>query len=205
MDSVNWEKRVSLRVSGKNVDVGDALRMHAIERLDDAVDKYFNGGYSGHLTVEREGNLFRSDCMLHLDSGVTLQAAASDREARRSFDMAADRIEKRLRRYTRRLKSHHGRREDRAGRDRVVPTYLLETPKEEEEVPEDFAPVVVAEAHTALSEMSVEEAVMALELADSPVVVFRNAGHGGLNVVYRRPDGHIAWVDPELDANASRS
>jgi len=196
---------MSLRVTGKNMDVGDALRMHAVERIDDAVEKYFNGGFSGHLTVEKEGGSFRADCSLHLDSGVTLQAAASDREARRSFDLAAERIEKRLRRYTRRLKSKHNRREERDGWAHNVPTYLLQTPHDDEEVPEDFSPVVVAESQTSLKEFSVEEAVMALELSDAPVVVFKNAGNGGLNVVYRRPDGHIAWIDPKLDAASSES
>lgn len=197
---------MSLRVSGKNIDVGDALRSHAIDRVDEAVEKYFNGGYSGHLTVEREGAMFRSDCLLHLDSGVTLQAAASDREARRSFDLAAERIEKRLRRYTRRLKSRSAQREGRDdGWSRNVPNYLLQTPHEEEEVPEDFSPVVVAESEIAVRAMSVEEAVMALELADNPVVVFKNAGHGGLNVVYRRQDGHISWIDPQLDTASSSS
>lgn len=195
---------MSLRVTGKNMDVGDALRMHAVDRLDDAVDKYFNGGYSGHLTVEKEGGTFRSDCSLHLDSGVTLQAAASDREARRSFDMAADRIEKRLRRYTRRLKSKHNRR-DRDGWAHNAPTYLLQTPTDDEEIPEDFAPVVVAESQTSLKEMSVEEAVMALELSDAPVVVFKNARHGGLSVVTRRADGHISWIDPQLDSEPTQS
>ena len=196
---------MSLRVTGKNMDVGDALRLHAAERVDDAVDKYFNGGYSGHLTIEREGGSFRSDCSLHLDSGVTLQAEASDREPRRSFDLAAERIEKRLRRYTRRLKSKHNRREERDGWAHNAPTYLLQTPTEDEEVPEDFTPVVVAESQTSLRELSVEEAVMALELADAPVVVFKNARHGGLSVVYRRSDGHISWIDPQLDTPQSES
>lgn len=191
---------MSLRVSGKNVDVGEALRGYATGRVDDAVDKYFNGSYSGHLTVEKDGNEFRTDCTIHLDSGVTLQAAASDREARRSFDVAAERIEKRLRRYTRRLKSKHNRREDRADWNSQAATFVLQTPEDEEELPEDFAPVVVAELQTDLNVFSVEEAVMSLELSDSPVVVFKNAKHGGLNVVYRRPDGHIAWIDPDLQA-----
>ena len=196
---------MSLRVTGKNMDVGDALRMHAVERVDDAIEKYFNGGYSGHLTIEREGSSFRSDCSLHLDSGVTLQAAASDREARRSFDLAADRIEKRLRRYTRRLKSKHNRREGRDGWAHNAPTYLIQSPTEDEEIPEDFTPVVVAESHTSLTEMSVEEAVLALELSDTPVIVFKSAGHGGLSVVYRRSDGHIAWIDPQLNGEQASS
>jgi len=197
---------MNLRVSGKNMDVGEALRLYAVARVDDAVEKYFNGGYSGHLTIEREGGSFRSDCSLHLDSGVTLQAAASDREARRSFEMAAERIEKRLRRYTRRLKSKHNRREEREDAwTQNASTYVLQTPTDEEEVPEDFVPVVIAESQTMLKEQSVEEAVMALELSDCPAVVFKNAGHGGLNVVYRRADGHIAWIDPKLDAMSSAS
>ena len=195
---------MNLRISGKNMDVGEALRMHATGRVDDAVEKYFNGGYSGHLTIEKDGGQFRTDCTIHLDSGVTLQAAANDREPRRSFDLAADRIEKRLRRYTRRLKDRSNRREERRGWEAApAATYVLQTPHEEEEVPEDFSPVVVAELQTDLNRLSVEEAVMNLELSDSPVVVFKNAKHGGLNVVYRRTDGHIAWIDPQLDADSA--
>jgi ribosomal subunit interface protein len=186
---------MSLRVSGKNVDVGDSFRAHAESRVGEALSKYYGGGFTGHVTLEREGSGFRTDCAIHLDTGVVLQAAGSAQDPHQSFDLAAQRIEKRLRRYKGRLKDHsHARREP------AVPavSYVIASPEGEEELATDYNPTIIAEETTRLGVMSVGEAVMAMDLADLPVVIFRNAGHGGINVVYRRRDGHIGWIDPEL-------
>lgn len=99
---------MALRISGKHVDVGDALREHITDRIEDALSKYFTGGFTGHVTLSREGNGFKSECSLHLDTGIVLQVSAQDQDPRNSFDAAADKIEKRLRRYKRKLKDHHG-------------------------------------------------------------------------------------------------
>jgi ribosomal subunit interface protein len=187
---------MNLRVSGKNIDVGDAFRAHVQERIAAAVEKYFDGGYSGQVTLERERPGFRSDCTIHLDSGVTLHAEGVAAEAHQSFDQAAERIEKRLRRYKRRLKEHHqgGRRQD------AVPaaSTVFEAPDAEAEITADYNPTVIAEETTTLATLAVKDAVIAMDLGDLPVIVFRNAGHGGINVVYRRTDGHIGWIDPSL-------
>jgi len=98
---------MGLRISGKSVDIGDAFRAHVETRVGEAVAKYFDGGFSGHVTVEREGSGFATDCAIHLDTGIVLQAEGRAQEVRESFDVAAERIEKRLRRYKRRLKEHH--------------------------------------------------------------------------------------------------
>lgn len=98
---------MTLRISGKNVDIGAALRTHVETRIEGAVDKYFDGGFTGHITVEREGSGFKTDCAIHLDTGVVFQAEGLAQEPQQAFDLAVDRVEKRLRRYKRRRKQHH--------------------------------------------------------------------------------------------------
>ncbi|MEP3275880.1 MAG: ribosome-associated translation inhibitor RaiA [Stappiaceae bacterium] len=192
---------MTLRVSGKNVDVGETLRAHIEDRIDEALGKYFDGGYNGNVTIGREGSGFRSECKLHLDTGVILQASGDSQDARSSFDQAADRIEKRLRRYKRKLKDH---KTNGGSRDQIdAQSYILAATDEQEEVPEDFSPVVIAETSSAVKTLTVGMAVMELDLSEAPVVVFKNAGNGGLNVVYRRSDGNIGWVDPSLVSSAS--
>jgi ribosomal subunit interface protein len=188
---------MSLRISGKNLDIGDAFRSQVDKRIGDAVLKYFDGGFTGHVTVEREGPGFKTDCAIHLDTGIVLQAEGRAQEPRLSFDQAAERIEKRLRRYKRRLKEHHPAR-----RGDVVSaaSYVIAAPDDEAEVAPDYSPTIIAEETTTLEIMTVGNAVIAMDLADAPVVVFRHASHGGINVVYRRTDGHIGWIDPALTA-----
>jgi len=184
------------RVSGKNLDVGDALRERVNARIAQAMDKYFDGGYSGHVTVTREGFGFRTECAIHLDSKVTLHAEGHAADAYASADQAALRVEKRLRRYHRRLKDHHPERLD--GRGAVdAASYVIAAPEHESEAELDgFTPVIIAESTTRLKQMSVSDAVMELDMTGAPVLVFRHAAHGGINVVYRRADGHFGWIDP---------
>jgi ribosomal subunit interface protein len=188
---------MTLRVSGKNMDVGDALRAKAVLHFDTVVGKYFDGGYEGHLTLEHEGSGFQALCMIHLDSGATLQSSAYGGDAVSAYELMAETIEKRLRRYNRKLKTHrrHGEEEGEAT------AYVLEVGDADAELAEDYSPPVIAETTSNLRRMSVGEAVMELDLLQEDVVVFRHAGHGGLNVVYRRADGNIGWIDPALGAN----
>ncbi|PVB60685.1 ribosome-associated translation inhibitor RaiA [Labrenzia sp. 011] len=191
---------MALRISGKNVDVGDALRVHITDRIEDALSKYFTGGYTGHVTLSREGTGFKSECNLHLDTGILLQVSAQDQDPRNSFDLAAEKIEKRLRRYKRKLKDHHSHN----GREAMeAASYVLASPEEDEEVPVDFNPLVIAETSAKVKTMTVGMAVMELDLTEAPVVMFKNAANGGVNVVYRRSDGNIGWIDPALVANVA--
>lgn len=192
---------MGLQISGKNIDIGEAFRSHAGERMAEALAKYFDGGFTGQVTVEREGSGFRTDCKVHLDTGIVLQAEGKAQDAHQSFDIAAERIEKRLRRYKRRLKDHHTLRPEPA---EEATSYVIAAFDEEAEVAADYSPAIIAEETTNLETMTVSHAVVTMDLTDAPVLVFRNAAHGGVNVVYRRPDGHIGWVDPSLKtANAS--
>ncbi len=187
---------MSFRVSGKNLDVGDALRERVSDRIAEAMGKDFDGGYSGHVTLAREGFGFRTECAIHLDSKITLHAEGMAADAYASADQAALRIEKRLRRYHRRLKDHRPERLD--GRASVdAASYIIAAPEQESEAEVDgFTPVIIAESTTALKTLSVSDAVTELDMTGARVLVFLHAAHGGINVVYRRADGHFGWIDP---------
>lgn len=183
------------RVSGKNLDIGEALRERVNARIAEALSKYFDGGYSGHVTVAKDGIGFRTESVIHLDSGITLHSEANAVDAYASADQAAIRIEKRLRRYKRRLKDHRAEQRANGAAPVSVQSYVIETPDSEEEVTE-FNPVIIAEATASLPRLSVSEAVMELDMTGVRVVIFRHAGHGRVNLVYRRMDGNVGWVDP---------
>ncbi len=189
---------MSLRVSGKNIKVGEALRGRINARLADAMAKYFNGGFSGHVTIGREGFGFRTECVVHLDSGIVLEADALAADAYASADQAALRIEKRLRRYKRWRKDRQAARADGETLDRGsidAPTPLVTGRAPDEEPAEDH-PAVIAESTTALKRLSVSEAALELDVTGASVLVFRHARYDRVNLVYRRADGHIGWIDP---------
>lgn len=188
---------MTLRISGKNLDIGEALRTHVHARVTEALGKYFDGAYNGHVTVEREGIGFHTECLLHLATGLTLQAEALAHDAHASVDQAAERLSKRLRRYKGRLRDYRHGANVSAPEDFAATSYVIASPESEheDEVPHDFTPVVIAEQTAGLRRLSVSEAVVDLDLTGAPVLVFQHAGHGRVNVVYRRPDGHIGWID----------
>ena len=202
-----------LRVSGKNIKVGEVLRGRINARLAEAMAKYFDGGFSGHVTIGRDGFGFRTECVVHLDSGIVLEAEALAADAYASADQAAIRIETRLRRYKRRRKDRQGARDDGRVRDRYAhqrdqiggatgPTVAVSASDEQESA--ESNPAIIAESIAALKRLSVSEAVMELDVTGASVLVFRHAGHGRVNLVYRRADGHIGWIDPptvEQDAH----
>ena len=187
---------MAFRVSGKNIDVGEALRARISERIDELMTRYFDRGYSGHATVGKEGFGFRTECAIHLDSGMVLQAEGLAADAYSSADQAALRIEKRLRRYRGRLKSHPIRAEELRQPPVVdAASYVIAAPDHDEDVA-DYNATVVAETTTALQTLSVSDAVMELDMTGAPVLIFCHAVSGRVNVVYRRPDGNIGWIDP---------
>jgi len=184
---------MTLRVSGKNLDIGESLRRHVLDKVHGMVSHYFDGSVGGHVVITREGSGYRSDCTLRLSSGVSLHAEGRAHEPYPCFEQAANKIEVRLRRYKQRLKGHNGQA---LGKGRIA-NYTVEPPHEEHEEPaEGFNPVVVAEGTEALKSMSVASAVAELDLTGAPVIVFEHAGSGRVNVVYRRRDGAIGWLDP---------
>jgi ribosomal subunit interface protein len=186
------------RVSGKNIEIGEAIRERINARVLEALEKYFDGGFSGHVTVGKEAFGFHTECVVHLDSGVVLRSDAMAADPYLSADQAADNLEKRLRRYHRRLKDNHGN--GRALDDIPVidaPSYVIAAPDHEgDDEAAAFNPVIIAESTTALKQLSVSEAVTELDMTGVAVMVFRHAIHGGINVVYRRADGNVGWIDP---------
>ena len=202
---------MTLRVSGKSISVGEALRDRVSERTNEVLRKYFDGNYSGHITLSKDGIGFRTNCSLHLDSGITLEADSIAADAYVSADQALLLIEKRLRRYKSRLKDRSARKayaataalSDLNGAALDAPSYVIEAPSHDDDVNE-FNPVIIAEATTSLKRYSVSEAVMELDLTGAPVMVFKHGGSGRVNIIYRRPDGNVGWVDPPVISEPAR-
>lgn len=186
---------MTLRISGKHMDIGDAFRTRITDRIGEAIGKYFDRGFAGHVTVVKAGSRYTADCMIRLDSGTALQATGDAQEPTAAFEAAADRLETRLRRYKRRLKSHASGAGNGSATD-IAYTVMAPLADDDEDIPENYAPAIVAESTMVLKTMSVASAVIELDTKDTPVFVFRNAGNDHLNIVYRRPDGNIGWIDP---------
>ena len=187
---------MGLRVSGKHFQLGENLRRHVEDRIGAAAQKFFDGGISGSVVLDHEGSGYRTDCTLHLTSGVTLHSEGYAHDPSVSFDLAAERLERRLRRYHRRLKAHH---QPAAHAVAELPSTAFsvsghgEADREDEAAP---GPAVIAETRVVVRTHSVSSAVVELDLTGAPVILFRHATSGRVNIVYRRPDGHIGWVDP---------
>lgn len=194
---------MALRISGKNLDIGEALRERIAGRVGDASQRYLDGRVSGHVTVEKEAHGFRTIAALHLPTGTTLQAEAFAADAYVACDLGVDRIEKRLRRYARRLKDKTGHHTQQAGVE--TPYVVIESPKETagDETDDAFEPVIIAEQTTSLKRMTVADAVLELDVTGASALVFLHAVHGRVNVVYRRADGHVGWIDPPAVSNGS--
>ena len=186
---------MQIQITGKNLDIGDALRQHVEMRLNDDVAKYFDGIVRAHVVVEKQKSAFDCEIVLHLTTGLTLAGNGNAGDAHAATDTASQHLEKRLRRYKRRLKSHHQARKEPV---EAIPAaaYVLQSSEQETEEPEDLNPVIIAESTANVSELSVGEAVMQLDFTSEPFVLFRNARNGSLNVVYKRKDGNVGWVDP---------
>jgi len=201
---------MTLRISGKSISVGDALRGRVNERTDEVLRKYFDGNYSGHITLSKDGSGFRTDCSLHLDSGITLEADSSAADAYASADRALVMIEKRLRRYKSRLKDRSARKAHAADEALAgieisldAASYVIEAPAESDDEMTGYSPVIIAEATTSLKRLSVSEAVMELDLTGAACLVFQHGSSGRVNIIYRRVDGNVGWIDPPAMKPAS--
>ncbi|MBD3665300.1 ribosome hibernation-promoting factor, HPF/YfiA family [Sulfitobacter aestuariivivens] len=184
------------QISGKQIDIGDALQTHVKAELGAAVQKYAGRPTDATVVFSKSGHEFVCEATVHLSTGLTASAKAHDTEIYAAFDGCCEKMEKQLRRYKRRLKDHH--------KERVEPVELLgassyilasESDSDAQE-PETLQPMIIAEMQTKIATLSVGEAVMQMELGGAPVLVFRKEGKEGLNVVYRREDGNIGWIDP---------
>jgi ribosomal subunit interface protein len=203
---------MQLSVTGKQTEIGEALRRHVEGSLSSILDKYFKTAIEAHVIVSKEAYLSRAEISIHIGRGIVVNARASASEAYLAFDAAAERLAKQLRRYKRRLRDHHAKGREPAGASERAMDYVLAPIGEEEgegaqaegeEVGTggaNGAPAVIAEMSTELPSLTVGEAAMRMDLAEASVLLFRNRSHGELNLVYRRSDGNIGWIDPELAA-----
>ena len=184
------------QISGKQIDIGEALQTHVQTELGEVVKKYAERPTDANIVFSRSAHEYVCETTVHLSTGLTAQAKAHATEIYAAFQGCSDKMEKQLRRYKRRLKDHH--------KDRAEPvelfgasSYILASDESHTEAePDTLQPVIVAEMETKIPSLSVGEAVMQMELAGAPVLVFRKEGKDGLNVVYRREDGNIGWIDP---------
>jgi ribosomal subunit interface protein len=192
-----------IQVAGRQMDVGEALRARIEGDLAFAVGKYFNRATDAVVTVGKNGGAgIAVDCAVHLPSGISLQTEGHGGDAHSAFDDALSKLEKRVRRYKRRLRNHHGNGKSPLPAEDAA-AYVLAPLHEDEDAAEDAArgaeeaaPLVIAETIVSVRTMTVSTAVMQLDLSENPALLFRNAAHGGLNLVYRRADGNVGWVDP---------
>ena len=188
-----------IQVSGKQIGIGDALRSHVEDRLQDAVGKYFDRPVEAVVTFSRDRHEFCSDASVHLPTGLTVQAKSRADDIYAAFEGAVDRMDKQLRRYKRRLKDHHRNRENPIDSIGAQSYILAGQDHDEADEPDTLQPVIVAEMETSVPHLSVGEAVMHMELAGAQLLVFRNEKHGGVNDVHMRDDGNIGWIDPRND------
>lgn len=184
------------QITGKHIDIGDALQTHVKTEMGEMLEKYAGRPTDANVVFSKSGHEFVCEATVHLSTGLTAQAKANATEIYAAFDACAEKMDKQLRRYKRRLKDHH--------RDRSEPvelmgasSYILAPDKDDvESEPDSLQPIIIAEIETRIPSLSVGEAVMQMEIAGAPVLVFRNESKNGLNVVYRREDGNIGWIDP---------
>ncbi|MCC5997037.1 MAG: ribosome-associated translation inhibitor RaiA [Oceanicaulis sp.] len=205
---------MQIQFVSKGIDVSPALRERIELRVSDAAAKYFNRPSEAFVVAAKEGFGFKVDCSLHLPSGAFLQASGSGEDAYAAVEAAAQRLEKRLRRYKRKLKDHHNDNKSELPAEET-PIRVLQSARvngaddadaEEDEDEDDGGavggdePVIIAETAGELRTLTVSMAVLEMDLADAPFLMFRNAGNDAVNIVYRRPDGHVGWIDPARSA-----
>jgi len=184
------------QITGKHIDIGDALQTHVKEEMGNVIGKYAERPTDANIVFSKSAHEFVCEATVHLSTGLTAQAKAHANEIYAAFDDCNEKMDKQLRRYKRRLKDHH--------RDRAEPvelfggsSYILASDQtNEDSEPDSLQPIIVAETEAKIPSLSVGEAVMQMELAGAPVLIFRNEKKNGVNVVYRRDDGNIGWIDP---------
>jgi ribosomal subunit interface protein len=189
---------MNLTVKGKHIDVGESLRGYVEQQLTAVTEKYFSNPIDATVVFSQDAYLYRADISVRVGRGIFLQSTAEATDIYPAFETAADKVGKRLRRYKRRLRDHH-LNEATVTLDLPARQYVIEV--EAASVEDDGEaggePVIIAEMETTIETMSVAEAVMRMDLAELPALLFRSGAHGGLNMIYRRPDGHVGWIDPE--------
>lgn len=185
------------QISGKQLDIGAALKTHVEEDLTEIVEKYAERPIVVQVVFSKNAGAFACEASVQLSTGLTAQAKGEAHEIYAAFDKCRDKMEKQLRRYKRRLKDHQRARMEPVELSGASSYILASENDGEDSEPENLQPIIVAEMETTIPSLSVGEAVMQMELAGAPILLFRNEGKNSLNVVYRRDDGNIGWIDPQ--------
>ncbi len=195
---------MKLSIHGKQLDIETAVRTYMEEHLPEAVGKYFEGAVDGQVALTKDGPDCRADIQVHVGKGIQVRGSARAGDVRSAFDSAVGHVTKQLRRYKRRLRDHHRGIDDGAPAIAAQQYVLADEDKaEEDQLPDQ--PVIVAELETRIETLTTSEAVMRMNLASQSVMMFRNAAHGGLNMIYLREDGNIGWIDPRGVREAYRN
>lgn len=184
------------QISGKQIDVGEALQTHVKAELGEVVEKYAQRPTECVVVFSRSAHEYVCEAVIHLSTGLTAQAKGHAAEIYAAFESCREKLDKQLRRYKRRIRNHHSNRTGPVEFGGASSYILAATEDADEAEPDTLQPVVIAEMETKIPSITVGEAVMQMELAGQKMLVFRNEGHGGVNVVYRREDGNIGWIDP---------
>lgn len=185
------------QITGKQIDIGDALQTHVKSELNDIVEKYAERPTDANVVFSKSGHEHVCEATIHLSTGLTAQAKAHATEIYAAFDECAEKMEKQLRRYKRRLKDHHSKRKEPVEQLGASSYILAPSEGVDDSEPETLQPMIVAEVETKVSTMSVGEAVMQMEISGAPVVIFRNESNSAFGVVYKRDDGNIGWIEPK--------
>jgi ribosomal subunit interface protein len=184
------------QISGKQIDIGEALQIHVKAELGEVVEKYAQRPTEAVVVFSRVAHEYVCEAVIHLSTGLTAQATGHATEIYAAFESAREKMDKQLRRYKRRIRNHHQTRPQPVEFGGASSYILAATEEPEDDETTDLQPIIIAEMETKIPSITVGEAVMQLELAGQRMLVFRNEGHGGVNVVYRRDDGNIGWIDP---------
>ncbi|MCY4180606.1 MAG: ribosome-associated translation inhibitor RaiA [Litoreibacter sp.] len=184
------------QISGKQIDIGEALQTHVQQELSEMLGKYAGRPTDATVVFSKHAHEYKCEATVHLGTGLTTQAKAHETEIYAAFDSCSEKMDKQLRRYKRRLKDHHKERSQPVELFEASSYILAGNTESEDSEPETLQPMIVAEMETKIPSLSVGEAVMQMEIAGAPVLVFRNEGNKGINVVYRRDDGNVGWIDP---------
>lgn len=185
------------QISGKQIDIGEALTSHVKTSLDEVTGKYAGRPTDATVVFSRTAHQFACEITVHLSSGLTAQARGVANEIYAAFDAGSEKMDKQLRRYKRRLKDHYKPRSQPVEVMAASQYIVAATEESDEDAELPLSPTIIAEMETQIPTVSVGDAVMQMELANAPVFMFRNEKNGAINVVYQREDGNIGWIDPQ--------
>ncbi len=185
---------MSINISGKHIEVGESLSNHITNAIESISQRYFGEPIEAHIVISKDGHRFVIDLSLHLSKNFVVRSHGEDDDAYRAYDLAAEKLESRIKRYKSRLRDTR-----RSNHDDAIPALQYTISHDHEDQGQD-TPLVIAEMGSHIPTLSVSEAVMEMDLVGHPVFMFKNSKHGEFNVVYRRPDGHIGWIDPKNKA-----